>query len=107
MERIYGIHQGNGSNQHQQNMNNSHFAKSQEDIASMHGISITTLQNYKLLSEMIPELEDLFDTGIVIKTSALAMIKQLSPDEQLSLINSIYQFPRYDIDIIYVRNVII
>ncbi len=31
------------------------------------GISVDTLQNYKLLAEMIPELEDLVDTGIVIK----------------------------------------
>ena len=63
--------------------------KTQSELASDLGMNISTLQNYKLLSEMIPELEDLFDTGIVTKTAALAMIKQLSPDEQLSLINSL------------------
>ena len=31
------------------------------------GISVDTLQNYKMLSEMIPELEELLDTGIVTK----------------------------------------
>lgn len=36
------------------------------------GISVDTLQNYKMMSEMIPELEDLMDTGIVTKTTALA-----------------------------------
>ena len=30
------------------------------------GISVDTLQNYKLLSEMIPELSDLVDTGIFL-----------------------------------------
>ena len=31
---------------------------------------------------MIPELEDLVDTGIVTKDTALAMIKNLSSNEQ-------------------------
>ena len=39
------------------------------------GISIPTLQNYKLLADMIPELEDLIYTGIVTKNTALAMTK--------------------------------
>ena len=37
------------------------------------GISVDTLQNYKILSEMIPELEELLDTGVVTKTTALAL----------------------------------
>lgn len=37
--------------------------KSQCDLAAQMGISVDTLQNYKLLSEMIPELSDLVDTG--------------------------------------------
>lgn len=32
------------------------------------GMSVDTLQNYKMLAEMIPELEELLDTGIVTKT---------------------------------------
>ena len=35
------------------------------------GISVDTLQNYKMLSEMIPELEELLYTGIVTKATAL------------------------------------
>lgn len=70
LERLYGIHRGgHGSNQYVQNANNSVSAKSQEYIAEQMGISIQTLQNYKKLTEMIPELEDLVDTGIVTKTS--------------------------------------
>lgn len=40
----------------------------QADIASQLGISVDTLQNYKMLAEMIPELEELIDTGIAIFT---------------------------------------
>ena len=53
------------------------------------GISVDTLQNYKILSEMIPELEELLDTGVVTKTTALAIIKELSEKEQEDLISSI------------------
>ena len=38
--------------------------KTEKDIADMMGISRQQLQNYKKLTEMIPELEDLVDTGI-------------------------------------------
>ncbi|MEI3595366.1 MAG: hypothetical protein V8Q58_07675 [Anaerobutyricum hallii] len=37
----------------------------QEDIAQKLGMDVRTLQNYKILSEMIPELEELLDTGVV------------------------------------------
>ena len=47
----------------------------------MIGISVDTLNNYKKLTELIPELEDLVDTGIVTKTTALAMMRNLSPGE--------------------------
>lgn len=89
LERLYGIKVGgNGSNQHEQIPNNSAIAKSQEDIATLMGISVDTLQNYKKLTEMIPELEDLVDTGIVTKTTALAIMKELKPDEQKELIEN-------------------
>lgn len=41
------------------------------------GMDVRTLQNYKMLSDMIPELEDLVDTGIVTSTTALAMMRIL------------------------------
>ena len=44
----------------------------QSDIAEMIGISVDTLNNYKKLTELIPELEDLVDTGILAPTTALA-----------------------------------
>lgn len=42
--------------------------KTQEQLAAQMGISVDTLQNYKILSEMIPELEELLDTGVVTKS---------------------------------------
>ena len=60
---MYGIHQGNGSNQYEQKPNSSVIAKSQSDLAAQMGISVDTLQNYKILSEMIPELEEFPDSG--------------------------------------------
>lgn len=88
LERLYGIHQGNGSNQYEQKPNSSVIAKSQSDLAAQMGISVDTLQNYKLLAEMIPELSDLVDTGIVTKTTALAIMKELSEEDQENLIAS-------------------
>lgn len=71
LNNYYGISKGN--NQHSSLSNNS--VSSQDDLAKEIGISVDTLQNYKQLAEMIPELEELIDTGIVTKDTALAIIK--------------------------------
>lgn len=84
LERIYGVREGRP-----EKLPNYSVVKSQEDIAAQMGISVDTLQNYKMMAEMIPELEDLMDTGIVTKTTALAMMKSLSPQEQEELISSL------------------
>lgn len=69
LERLYGIQNGATSfqgNQYEVVTNKSEAPKkSQSDLAAQLGISVDTLQNYKMLAEMIPELEDLVDTGIV------------------------------------------
>lgn len=80
LERLYGIKQGGSGfygNRHTENVespNNSESLKSQEQLAKEFGISVDTLNNYKKLTEMIPELEELVDTGIVTKDTALAII---------------------------------
>lgn len=58
LERLYGIREGsaggNGSNQYKKKElepNNSVEAKSQSDLAAQMGISVDTLQNYKILAE--------------------------------------------------------
>ena len=59
---MYGIQHGN--NQYGDEKNSC--PKTQTQLASDMGMDVRTLQNYKLLSEMIPELSDLVDTGIFI-----------------------------------------
>lgn len=93
LERLYGIH--NGSTHFQGNQyskvvtNNSEAPKTQEQLAYEMGMSVDTLQNYKMLADMIPELDELVQTGIVMPTTALAMIKQLTAEDQLELISSL------------------
>lgn len=80
LERLYGIRNGSANEKGNNRIgepNNSVDQKSQSDLAAQMGISVDTLQNYKLLAEMIPELSDLVDTGIVTKTTALAIISLL------------------------------
>ena len=47
--------------------NNCVLNKTQEQLAADMNMDVRTLQNYKMMAEMIPELEDLMDTGIVTK----------------------------------------
>lgn len=61
----------------------------QKELAQSYGITQQTMNNYMRMASMIPELEDLVDTGIVTKDTALAIIKNLSTDEQRELISSI------------------
>lgn len=69
LERLYGIREGSANEKGNNRIgepNSSVDQKSQSDLAAQMGISVDTLQNYKLLSEMIPELSDLVDTGIFL-----------------------------------------
>ena len=87
LERIYGIqHGGDRGNQDEKN---SSCLKTQTQLATNMGIDVRTLQNYKKLTEMIPELEELVDTGITTPTTALAIMRNLSEDEQLEMISSL------------------
>lgn len=63
LERIYGVREGRP-----EKLPNNSVVKSQSDLATQMGISVDTLQNYKLLADMIPELEELLDTGIISQT---------------------------------------
>lgn len=76
LDRLYGIKNGGSGfygNQHGKNeeLTNNFTApqKTEKDIADMMGISRQQLQNYKKLTEMIPELEELVDTGIKRKAT--------------------------------------
>lgn len=70
LERIYGVRDGSLNEKGNNRIgepNNLGDQITQSDIAAQMGISVDTLQNYKMMAEMIPELEDLMDTGIVTK----------------------------------------
>lgn len=52
-----------------------HTPKNQTELAESYGITQQTMNNYMRMASMIPELEDLVDTGIVTKDTVLAIIK--------------------------------
>ena len=58
LERLYGVREGRP----EKLPNNS--VVTQSDLASQLGISVDTLQNYKMLSNMIPELEELDERSV-------------------------------------------
>lgn len=94
LERIYGVKQGGAGfygNRHTENLESPNYSetlKTQEQLAKEMGFSIDTLRNYKKLTEMIPELEELVDTGIATPTTALAIMRNLTEKEQLDLISN-------------------
>lgn len=67
LERLYGIEHGN--NQHNRTSNNFKSIKTQEQLAQEMGMTVQNLQNYKMLADMIPELDELVTTGIVTKAA--------------------------------------
>lgn len=72
LERIYGIQNGgNRGNQYVMPDPKVSEVPNQEQLAEMIGISVDTLNNYKKLTELIPELEELLDTGVVTKRRVL------------------------------------
>lgn len=99
LEKIYGIKMGNptGNNQYSRKeelANNCLIPRTQEDLAEKLGISVSTLKNYKALLDMIPELEDLVDTGIVTPSTALAIMRELPKDEQRDFIANLPEVER-------------
>lgn len=97
LERIYGIqHGGDHGNQYvEASPRKLDLPKSQSDLATQMGISIETLRKYKLLADMVPELSDLVDTGVVTKSTALALMKELPEKEQIELISSLPSGQKY------------
>lgn len=98
LNEYYGFeHGGNHGNQYTlASENNFHLLnsqktnlKNQKELAVSYNITQQTMNNYMRLANAIPELEELIDTGIVTKTTALAMMKNLSPEEQEQLIASL------------------
>lgn len=78
----YGLEHGGDrkSNDRKCHLKNDDDPKNQNELANIYGIARTTMNNYMRLAKAIPELEDLVDTGIVTKTAALAMMRNLSEE---------------------------
>lgn len=91
LSNYYGFHRGGDrkSNTKLLCLNEVDSPQNQVELAQSYGITQQTMNNYMRMASMIPELEDLVDTGIVTKDTALAIIKNLSTDEQRELISSI------------------
>lgn len=49
------------------------FSFTQKDLANELGLDIRTMQNYKKLTELVPELQDWVETGILAPTTAIVM----------------------------------
>lgn len=79
LERIYGIREGSAG---KRSLEPNVSAPKESDLADLIGISVDTLQNYKKLTELVPELQDWVDTGILAPTTALSIVKYMSEDEQ-------------------------
>lgn len=83
LERIYGIQNGgNRGNQYKEAEPKLSEVPTQEQLADIIGISVDTLNNYKKLTELVPELQDWVETGILAPTTALAIMHNLSEEKQ-------------------------
>lgn len=79
LEGYYNVKEGRPSKKLQ---NDFVVSKSQQDIANEAGVTTVTVQNYKRLASSIPEMQELLNTGKVTPTTALAIMRQLSEEEQ-------------------------
>lgn len=79
LERIYGIQ--NGNNQYDRLPKVSEGSvDSQKQLADMIGISVDTLNNYKKLTELVFELQDWVETGILAPTTAIKIDDDLQDE---------------------------
>ena len=96
LERLYGIQNGgNRGNQYVEAEPQNAVVATQEDLAAKLGMSVDALQRYKALADMIPELDDMVRDGKVSKTTALAIMKQLSEEEQKELFSTLPSDKKY------------
>lgn len=82
MERIYTIQNGGDrkSESKLSELKDENDIHTQKQLANMIGISVDTLSNYKKLTELVPELQDWVETGILAPTTAIALIDDLQDE---------------------------
>lgn len=81
LERIEGIKNGGD----RKSEPHGAVLKTQEQLANEIGVSVDTLQRYKSLTNLIPELSDLVETGEVNVTTAAAIARKLTKEQQEEL----------------------
>lgn len=91
LERIYGIEYGGDRKSSGTKFN----LKTQEDLAKEYGISTKMLSNYKKLTTLIPEIQDLVENETVSPTVASRIITKLSTEEQEELISNLDTTKKY------------
>lgn len=80
LEEYYNIKKG--GDRRSESKRNNDALKSQDDLATENGVSVKAMQNYKRLASSIPEMQELLNTGKVTPTTAIAIMRQLSEEEQ-------------------------
>lgn len=91
LERLYGIEHGGDRKSRGHNVP----LITQDDLAEQLDISTRQLKRYKKLAELIPELEDFVETGMITASTALALSRQLAADDQRKLLESLDKETKY------------
>ena len=84
LERVYGIK--NGRPEKTSAIGGS---KSQDDIAKELGMSVDSLNRYKKLTTLIPELQDMVDEKSVSVAVASRVLARLSKEDQQAILNDV------------------
>ena len=81
LNKYYGFEKGTNQHSLSKAFTSSSIITSepnnQTELAASYGITQQNMNNYMRMASMIPELEDLVDTGIATKDTALAMLCNL------------------------------
>ena len=91
LERIYGFREGRPEKL-SNNFTVNNQPTNESELAEQLGMTRQTLQNYKKLTELVPELQDWVETGILAPTTAIALVKSMSTDEQEEYQNRHHRF---------------
>jgi len=89
LERIYGIAHGGDRKSEKFKSNNVGNEKSQEDLLTELGMNKESYRQYKKLSELPEDIQQMVIDGIVTPSVASRMIAKLSPEEQAQLAEQI------------------
>lgn len=97
LDRIYGIREGSAGKVSKNLERNNFTPKTEEELLKSLGLNVDrrTIQNYKKLTDMIPELEEIVTNGRITNTTALAIMKQLSEEEQKELFSTLPSDKKY------------